>query len=248
MSNNNIENFKYLDNLIHSRVKEIVLDSDIVLGSDEKSQYLNGIKLDVDDLAIDGNGHAIDALGLTRIFYCTGKNVTIKNIILKNGFTKDDGGAIHNRGELTITEYTLQENTTTRDGGAIRNDEGELTITDSEFCENSAETWGGAIENSGELTMTDSTFTENTASDGGAMNNLGELTITDSTFTQNTATRGGAISNTRGGELRITRSVFTENATLYNGYGGAIYNVISELNITDCEFRENTADMRGGAI
>lgn len=127
MSNNNIENFKYLDNLIQSRVKEIVLDSDIVLGSDEKSQYLNGIKLDVDDLAIDGNGHAIDALGLTRIFYCTGKKVTIKNIILKNGFTKDDGGAIHNRGELTITEYTLQENTTTRDGGAIHNEGGELT-------------------------------------------------------------------------------------------------------------------------
>ena len=161
-----IRNFRYLDELVHSGVKEIVLDSDIVLDPDEKSQYLNGIKLDADDLTIDGNGHAIDARGLTRIFYCTGKNIIIKNIILKNGFTKDDGGAIHNRGELTITEYTLQENTTTRDGGAIRNDEGELTITDSEFCENSAETWGGAIENSGELTMTDSAFTQNTATVG----------------------------------------------------------------------------------
>ena len=95
MSNNNIKNFKCLDNLIHSGVKEIVLDSDIVLGDDEKYKYLNGIKLDVNDLAIDGNGHAIDARGLTRIFYCTGKNVTIKNMILKNGFS-EDGGAIHN--------------------------------------------------------------------------------------------------------------------------------------------------------
>ena len=67
-----IRNFRYLDELIHSGVKEIVLDSDIVLDPDEKSQYLNGIKLDADDLAIDGNGHAIDAQGLTRIFYCTG--------------------------------------------------------------------------------------------------------------------------------------------------------------------------------
>ena len=31
MSNNEIHNFKYLDDLIHSGVKEIVLDSDIEL-------------------------------------------------------------------------------------------------------------------------------------------------------------------------------------------------------------------------
>ena len=126
-----IRNFRYLDELIHSGVKEIVLDSDIVLDPDEESQYLNGIKLDADDLAIDGNGHAIDAQGLTRIFYCTGKNIIIKNIILKNGFTIENGGAINNEGELTITESTLTENTTKNgDGGAINN-EGELTITES---------------------------------------------------------------------------------------------------------------------
>ena len=63
MSNNEIHNFKYLDDLIHSGVKEIVLDSDIELDpNNERREYLNGIKLDVDDLTIDGNGHAIDAL------------------------------------------------------------------------------------------------------------------------------------------------------------------------------------------
>ena len=105
MLNNDIENFKYLDNLIHSGAKEIVLNSDIVLGEDEESQYLEGIELDVDELTIDGNGHAIDARRLTRIFFCTGKNIIIKNIILKNGFTKENGGAINNNegGELTIT-------------------------------------------------------------------------------------------------------------------------------------------------
>ncbi len=53
MSNNDIKNFKYLDNLIHSGIKEIVLDTDIVLGVNEKSGYKDGIKLDLDDLAID---------------------------------------------------------------------------------------------------------------------------------------------------------------------------------------------------
>ena len=148
-----IRNFRYLDELIHSGVKEIVLDSDIVLDPDEKSQYLNGIKLDADDLAIDGNGHAIDAQGLTRIFFCTGKNIIIKNIILKNGFTIENGGAINNEGELTITESTLKENTADRDGGAIYNS-GELTITESTLTENTAQLDGRTIHNYGEKSFT----------------------------------------------------------------------------------------------
>ena len=63
------KNFKYLDDLIHSGVKEIVLDSDIELDpTNERREYLNGIKLDVDDLTIDGNGHAIDALKSAEYF------------------------------------------------------------------------------------------------------------------------------------------------------------------------------------
>lgn len=65
------KNFKYLDDLIHSGAKEIVLDSDIVLGDGEESEYEDGIRLDVDDLIIDGNGHGIDARGKARIFECT---------------------------------------------------------------------------------------------------------------------------------------------------------------------------------
>ena len=57
-------NFKDLDDLIHkSDAKEIVLDSDIVLDDGEESEYLEGIKLDIDDLVINGNGHLIDACG-----------------------------------------------------------------------------------------------------------------------------------------------------------------------------------------
>ena len=180
MSNNDIKNFRYLDNLIHSGVKEVVLDSDIVLGSDEKSQYLNGIKLDVDDLAIEGNGHAIDAQGITRIFYCTGKNVTIRNIILKNGFTKENGGAIYNKsGKLTITKSTLNNNAAQgwkSSGGAIDNKSGELTIIESMLTENTARSDGGAINNyEGKLTISESTLNENTSKeDGGAIHNHNE--------------------------------------------------------------------------
>ena len=242
MSNNDIKNFKYLDNLIHSGAKEIILDSNIVLGDDEESEYKDGIKLDVDDLTIDGNGYTIDAQGLTQIFCCTGKNVTIKNIILKNGFAEDYGGAIYNRGELTITESTLTKNTA-GDGGAIYNDEyGELTITESTLTKNTAE-YGGAIHNWGELTITESTLTKNTAGDGGAIGNRGELTITESTLTKNTAEYGGGAINNRG-ELTITKSTLNNNTAEYSG--GAIHNW-GELTITESTLTKNTAG-NGGAI
>ena len=77
------KNFQYLDELIHSSAKEIVLDSDIVLGSDEESKYNDGIKLDVDDLTIDGNGHVIDAKEWPCRLKNHAKNITFRNIYFK---------------------------------------------------------------------------------------------------------------------------------------------------------------------
>lgn len=146
------KNFKDLDDLIHGGAKEIVLDFDIVLGDGEESEYEDGIRLDVDDLTINGNGHSIDGNRKARIFHCTGKNITIKNITLKNGFIKGSGGAIHNTGEIKITESTL--------------------------LDNMAEYYGGAIENNGSLTIAESTLKDNMAEHGGALDNfVGSLTI-----------------------------------------------------------------------
>ena len=47
------QGFKYLDELIHSDVEEIVLDSDIVLSGMEEYEYYEGIELDVDDVNLE---------------------------------------------------------------------------------------------------------------------------------------------------------------------------------------------------
>ena len=192
-------NFKYLDDLIHSGAKEIVLDSDIVLGYDEKSRYEDGIKLDVDDLIIDGNGHSIDAKGQARIFYCTGKYITIKNAVFANGCC---GG-----------------------GGAICNYEGELTIMSSEFLDNSSDRYlkgGGAIYNwAGRITVIKSTFTNNMASGdreiyGGAIGSRdGKIIIKKSLFKNNRVTgkydiNGGAVGND-GGIMKLLDVEFEGN-------------------------------------
>ena len=129
----NIQNFRYLDKLIHSGKKEIVLDSDIVLGRLEKIKYLNGIKLDVDDLIIDGNGYTIDAQGETRIFKALGKNILIKNIIFKNGFNNGAGAICNNKfSSLEIDNCNFHENTALDSGGAIANF-GKLKIDNCNF-------------------------------------------------------------------------------------------------------------------
>lgn len=233
------KNFKYLDNLIHSGVKEIILDSDINLSDREKSKYSEGIKLDVDDLVIDGNGHTIDAKGKTRIFDCTGKNIFIKNIVLKSGFVDGSGGAINNRGTLSMKNTTLQENEAEINGGAIFNYMGRLTIMESTIIGNTARD-GGAINSqfADELIITKSTIAENVVKhDGGAITNYkGQLTITESTFTGNTAKHyGGAIDNI--GRSTITESTFTGN-TAKSG-GGVIYNNEGSFKVNDCEFSNN---------
>ena len=48
-------------------------------------------------ITIDGKGHTIDANGKSRIFqlaYSVSKNVVLKNIIFKNGYHEDSGGAV----------------------------------------------------------------------------------------------------------------------------------------------------------
>ena len=135
---NKLKNFKYLDDLIHGSIK-IVLDADIVLDDDEEFYYKEGINLDIDDLIIDGDGHYIDARRKTRIFNCTGKNILLRNIKFKNGFSKENGGAIFiDYGELSIMESNFNENKSQEYAGAVYNDKGILNISNSTFNENSA--------------------------------------------------------------------------------------------------------------
>lgn len=242
----NDKNFKYLDNLIHSGAKEIVLDSDIALSDSEIGDYRDGIELDIDGLIIDGNGHEIDARGKSRIFYCRAKNITIRNITLKNGHAHF-GGAIRNNGDgFTITESTLAHNTANRHGGAIINYH-NLTISKSTLEDNIANEGGAIYNNQGKLKIIETALRENRAeANGGAIHNwVGETTITKSSLEKNTANgKSGAIHNYIR-KLSVSESLLRENTAkiggaIHNGYGG-------EAIIKESELRENTAD-NGGAI
>lgn len=154
-------NFKELDDLIHSGVKEIVLDSDVIENDMDNYGLLEGITIDVDDLVIDGQDHIIDARRERQIFQVTGKNIVLKNITFKNG-KNHFGGAIENNGELHIINSCFRDNKGFKDGGAIQN-RGKLEISNSFFKNNLADEIGGAIYNLGELTLQKCSFKHNSS-------------------------------------------------------------------------------------
>ena len=111
-----IRSFEYLDDLIHSGKKRIVLDFDIKGGKRPN----DGIKLDVDNIVIEGNGHIIDAESLSRIFEVTGSNIVVKALTLKNGKNHTDygdsmnhewrGGAVYAHESVTFVECSFIDN------------------------------------------------------------------------------------------------------------------------------------------
>lgn len=161
-----VRSFKYLEDLINSGAKRIVLDSDIVLGDDE-TQYSYGITLEVDGLVIDGNGRTIDACKKRQIFHVAGRNIEIRNVTFRGG-EADRGGAIYNRGELTLEGCSFTSSKSKRLGGALFNS-GDLTVEKCSFTSNRSMDSGGAIYNEGgTLNVKKSTFKANRAKNHGA--------------------------------------------------------------------------------
>ncbi len=176
-SNQDSEN---LDRLIHSDIKEITLESDIVLDSAE-------IKIDADDLVIDGNNHIIDGDGKTQIFHITGDNIILKNIIFKNAYSKKSGAAISNfKNNLTLINCKFINNASFEgDGGAIYNWKGYLTVDGCEFIDNSSKNNGGAICNGNSMEIINCNFSNNYSQKNGFSvfnNSDSSLTLKNSKF------------------------------------------------------------------
>ena len=240
-----MKSFRYLDDLIHSGAKEITLDSDIALDEDGDSEYLEGIRLDVDGLVINGNGHSIDACGKALIFH-NSSNVTLKDIILKNGLR-----AIYNfKGALKISNSELAYNRSEIAGGAIYNYWGEVNISDSKLLENVSGCHGGAIFNfNGTVNIVRSEFSGNFAeSDGGVVFNGSKLNISDCIFCNNASKgSGGAIYDNRG-EISIEDSQFFRNSSKGIFGGGAVHKNRGILSISDSDLSSNSAKSDGGAV
>ncbi|MDO5825139.1 MAG: hypothetical protein Q4Q22_02050 [Methanosphaera sp.] len=242
--NEDVKNFTYLNELIRSTENDITLEYDIKMNRDEFDQFPEGIVIDIDDLTIDGNGHSIDADEITRIFKITGKNIKIKNITLKNGYSTDCGGAIANTGSATITKSALKWNTSDIDGGAIYNDiGGKTTIIDTEIENNLANIDGGGVFNWGTLRMINSNLNWNKSQmDAGALHNGG--------MTYKSSISKHKLKDEK--DILLNNAVaFIENCDITGNVGrnscGAVLNW-GRLQVKDSMINHNLTEKRGGAI
>ncbi len=254
-------NFKYLDDMIHKQ-GSIRLKSDVVLDDAEAEDYADGIKIDVDGIVIDGNGHEIDARNRASIFKIDAENVVVRNLLFRNA-SSNMGGAVSNIGEVRFENCCFQENIASELGGAIVNDE-KMVIDNCEFESNSSGGVGGAIAATyaSTLEIMDSKFRSNAASleidcpgeilpedaqgFGGAIYNNGKLDINGSQFIENRSDRSGAVMIVLpDSKININDSIFRDNYARLDG--GAIH-TMGEININNSQFINNRADNNAGVF
>lgn len=187
----------------------------------------SGQKTITSTVTIIGNGSVIfDGNDSTRLFVVnSGASLDLVNLTLQNGNSEEFGGAIHNRGALTIAASTFSGN----------------------VSQGTSVAFGGAIYNDGTATITASTFNGNSAVSGGAIRNSGSmLTVVASTFSNNSASaNGGAIATAVGSTATIQASTLSGNNSTY---GGALTNDASSLTVTASTFSGNSATDSGGVI
>ena len=163
-----------------------------------------------------------------RVFFIPkGVSATIEEMTIRHGYPRADirsGGAIENRGTLTVSRCVIRDNQANC-GAGIYNEGGTLTVTNTTIRDNEADGKGpigyecgagGAIKvtEGGTLTLTNSTFTRNRAKlRGGGLHVSCKSTATliNSTISGNFAGgRGGGIN--LGGTVHFTHCTITGNS------------------------------------
>jgi hypothetical protein len=171
----------------------------------------------------------IDGSGLPSQVTISGGNVahleitllgdlTISSVVISNGYSSDNGGAIYSLGNIQISDSRLENNHAVGNGGAIAlfgNAVG--VISNSTIIQNQAGFDGGALaaDGNGILSLINSTVTQNQAgANGGALatGGNGVIQIVNSTITQNQAASGGGISIDNNSQVEVYNSTSAGNA------------------------------------
>jgi predicted outer membrane repeat protein len=187
-------------------------DLDITGGARISIVTSDGNKAVISAAGITSGDRAFDVLANARL--------TLNNVEITGGSTQDSGGAINiaKDASVVIEKSVIKDNTAAVDGGAIYN-KGNLSISESSIEENNALV-GAGIANYNSAVISKSSITGNDGVSGGAIYNRDSLILSESNISGNNATFGGAVYNS-GDDLNITGSTITSNSALVAG--GAVY-------------------------
>jgi len=177
----------------------------------------NGLPTILTEMTINGNGATIiraDDAPNFRIFHVGSKTtLTLNNLTIENGHAdgagssnyEDRGGAILNRGILSINSVLITNNYAGYVGGIYNT--GNITIKNSTISQNNADHLTNGILNTGMMEISHSTVSENgLITYGDAIWNKGTLNITNSTISDN---QGVGIENDKDAEQNAACSPST---------------------------------------
>ncbi|WP_195759248.1 glycoside hydrolase family 9 protein [Pedobacter puniceum] len=208
-----------------------------------------------------------------RIFAISAsRTVVIKNLVISNGFSTSEGGAIENLGNLSIYNSIIENNTTSGSGvhaGAIANrDNAALYLYNCVLRNNTSlgGIGGAIISRTGAILRIYNSLLENnscggasggttSSTGGGAIDHRPGSLITGNLIVgtivrNNTSTNQGGAINHVSGTLTILNSTISGNRTVSSGgRGGGICNQTgSSLIVRNSTISGNTATDSGGGV
>jgi len=180
------------------------------------------------NVTIDGVGHSITVSGnqAVRGFVVNpGVTFNLNNLTVANGYANTrignifldaDGGGIHNRGTLIVTNSFFFNNkgnfNSWSHGGAIMNENGTVLLIKTTFSDNNAMFGAGVYNWNGTLNVMNSTFSGNFSAGGGGILNHGTLNVMNSTFSGNI---DGIVNS---GTATVTNTIVANSSDI-NCYG-----------------------------
>ena len=258
-------------------VRAAIEEANFDLAADTVSIPAGTYAVDDDALEVTAGTLALDATGAAILdgtdsdsgilFVRDGATVTVDGLTFENGsggcfpvYGCGMGGAITNRGNLTLENCTVRNSKTTANGGGIVNNQ-TLLVEDCTIENNRAGQVGGGIYTSGydfanATTVRNSTLRDNLSTGGGGMYIADANVLLFNVTVEHNAAFGGPPNNSYGGGLSIKSSsdpflVSIQNSTFADNYseasGGAIFSSNAVI-ISGSELRHNYASQRGGAI
>ena len=198
------------------------------------------------NLTIDGSALAsavqLNGNNASRIFYITNASVTLKALIITNGYASGAGGAILNSGTLNLIQSTLAGNSSSNGGGAIASlgTTANLTMTNCTVVNNSAEFAGGIWSQGPVMTLTFCTITANTGTGGagGLVAEIGTDTLLNTIAANNSGTLDPDIGGSSATLVLSGTNLIGQPAAYYsntssglpNGNGQLVGSAASPLN------------------
>jgi len=212
------------------------------------------VEISKSDFTINGNNHVIDGNRQSGIFNITGNNVTINNLIFKNG-KSEIGGIIDSTGEVTLRNVTFIANNMTflsdhitYKGGAIANHGGKINCYDSRFIDNHAESGSAIFIQNGELNVKNTNFTSSISNKYGQIwVKESSATIDGANFINISAIYSPAISFEKCEDIVITNSKFINLSAEMSAGAFGLKNK-GNLYMRDCKFINTKSSKNAGAI